>query len=160
VTDEGKQLGRLVDHMIGEVHERCDRKQDRHAARDLNCPRYSREFLPRPARAPAPAAKASEEAVGFCWHALWGGMMGRAAGKRYQWRQPRIVLAGEVFGHDYRSPMSRAEFSVRGNLLVFSVNEFPKLFESYSHRPRRNFEFGEFPCNWRDRSIQKGLGEK
>ena len=69
VADEGERLGRLVDHVIDEIHERQDRKQDHHAARGPNDQRYPREFLPRPTCAPMPAAKAGKEAVGFCWHA-------------------------------------------------------------------------------------------
>jgi|ERR1700733_9043931 hypothetical protein len=49
VTDEGEQLGRLVDHVMDEVHSGCDRQQDRHAARDLNCARRLRERLRCPA---------------------------------------------------------------------------------------------------------------
>ena len=67
VTDEGEQLGGFKDHVIDEIHERCDRKQDRHAARDLNNQRRPREPLARPT--PAPAAKAREETVAFSWHA-------------------------------------------------------------------------------------------
>jgi hypothetical protein len=79
VTDEGEQLGRLVDHVIDEVHERCDRKQDRHAARDLNYQRCSCKLAPSPTYAPAPATKAREEAVAFSWHvalvAAWRGLI-------------------------------------------------------------------------------------
>jgi hypothetical protein len=71
VADEGEQLGGFKDHVIDEVHERCDHQQDRHAARDLNYQRHPREFLPRPTRAPAPAAKVRQEALGFSWHVYW-----------------------------------------------------------------------------------------
>jgi hypothetical protein len=70
VTDEGEQLGGFKDHVIDEVHEREDRKQDRHAAGDTNDPRRSREALSCITCAPAPAAKASGEAVGFSWHVV------------------------------------------------------------------------------------------
>jgi len=65
VTDEGEKLGGFKDHVIDEVHHRDDRKQDRHAARDLNDPRCSGEPLARPTCSPPPVAKASEEALGF-----------------------------------------------------------------------------------------------
>src|SRR3984885_12715197 len=56
VTDEGEQLGRFKDHVIDEIHEYCDDKQDRHAARDLNRPWRPREPVARPTLAPPPAA--------------------------------------------------------------------------------------------------------
>jgi hypothetical protein len=48
VTDEGEQLGGFKDHVIDEVHERCEHKQERHAARDLNRSRGSREVFAAP----------------------------------------------------------------------------------------------------------------
>ena len=65
VANEGKQLGRLVDHVIDEVRQRDDRKQDRHDANDPSRPRCSRELPSRPTCASPPAAKAREEALAF-----------------------------------------------------------------------------------------------
>lgn len=80
VTDEGEQLGWLVVHVIDEIHERGDRKHDRHAARDSNCPRRPCELPSRPTCAPSPAAKAREEAVGCSWHVAWGKEDGQRVG--------------------------------------------------------------------------------
>jgi hypothetical protein len=44
VANKGKQLGRLVDHLIDDVGQRDDRKQDRHDARDPNDPRHPGEL--------------------------------------------------------------------------------------------------------------------
>jgi len=74
VADKEEQLGRLPDHLIDEVRERCDRKQDRHAGRDPHGARRSREPPSRPPRAPQPAAKAREEAMAVSWHAAWSGV--------------------------------------------------------------------------------------
>jgi hypothetical protein len=81
VTDEGEKLGGFKDHVIDEVHHRDDRKQDRHAARDLKCPRCLRELLPRSTRSLPPAAKASEEAVAFSWHGAWKEKYGQRVGR-------------------------------------------------------------------------------
>jgi len=72
VTDEGEQLGRLVDHGGDEVCQREERQQDCDGDRDPNDQRRARELQPRPARAPSPAAEAREEAGGFCGHVLYG----------------------------------------------------------------------------------------
>ena len=66
VADKEEQLGRLVDHVINEVRQREGRKQDRDDACDPNCPRCFGKLPSRPPCAPPPAAKAGEEAVGFC----------------------------------------------------------------------------------------------
>jgi hypothetical protein len=69
VADEEEQLGRLVDHVIEQVRQRQDRKQDGHAACDQNCPRCFGKLPSRPPCALPPAAKAREESLAFSWHA-------------------------------------------------------------------------------------------
>ena len=70
VTDEGEQLGGFKDHVIDEIYEREDDKQDRDATRDLKYQRRSRELA-----APGARAVANGEGEGggdaSCWHAVW-----------------------------------------------------------------------------------------
>jgi hypothetical protein len=65
VANKGKQLGRLLDHLIDDVGQPEDRKQDRRDARDPNDPRHPDELPPRPSCFLPPAMKAREEALGF-----------------------------------------------------------------------------------------------
>lgn len=46
MADEDKQLGRLADHLVDEVRQRDDRKQDRHGANDPNHRPCSRDWPP------------------------------------------------------------------------------------------------------------------
>jgi hypothetical protein len=54
-----------VDHLIDDVGQRDDRKQDRNDARDPNDPRHPGELPPRPSCFLQPATKAREELLGF-----------------------------------------------------------------------------------------------
>jgi len=65
VANKGKQLGRLVDHLIDDVGQRDDRKQDRNDARAPNDARHPGELPPRPSCFLPPATKAREEVLGI-----------------------------------------------------------------------------------------------
>jgi len=70
VTDEGEQLGGFEDHVISEVGQRDDCKQDHDADCDPDSARRSREFASYATWSPTPAAQAREEAGGFGGHAF------------------------------------------------------------------------------------------
>jgi len=129
VTDEGEQLSGLEDHVIDEVHERCDRKQDRHAARDLNHPGCCRELPSRPTRAPAPAAKVGAEALGSSWHALW---------ERRHWRYVKPVAWVELLAKPIASgaEIDGCRFARAYGLKVSLRNMMNVLFVCSANRLR------------------------
>jgi hypothetical protein len=132
MADEDKQLGRLADHLVDEVHQRDDHEQDRHDGSDPNHRVRPRESLSRPPRAAPPAAKAREEATGFCGHVFWErglaavGGLARTKPKRY----PGFHLESRYACSADPTVMRPASVTMSGTPDSFSGN----LYEHFSLR--------------------------